>query len=289
VGFRHASFIIRPEVGNLQILDTNPDGLIVQAEVNFTNPTQYSATVPYVDIKVLTNNTLLGHATAKNVSVVPGTNRGILVQAVWEPSVAGGKQGLSVGRELLSQYISGFNTTLSFRTHKGTIPSQPSLGKALEAYTITIPTPHLHYPKPPGDGDDPEDPTDPDTPDDDGKPHFITDATMHLFTSTATFTLLSPFSKTTLYITKINATAFYKDDDVGEIQYELPFAVPPGASITPRLPVDWSLGSVGYEAVRKALGGQLKLSAKADLGIRIGQYEQDVWFKGGSIGAKVRL
>jgi hypothetical protein len=143
----------------------------------------------------------------------------------------------------------------------------------------------MHYSKPPVDDDDPSDPSD----GADDEPHFIQEATMHIFSSTANFVLLSPLSKTVLYITKINATAFYKDDDVGTIEYELPFAVPPGTSTTPRLPVEWSLGSVGYEAVRKAIGGTLRLSARAEVGIRIGMYDVVVWFRGGGIGAKVRI
>lgn len=274
-----------PKIGNLTILDSSPDGLTIQALVNFTNPTAYSATVPYVDIKLLTNGTALGHVTARNITVIPGNNTNLLVQASWEPSLAGGAKGKHVGRELLSKYISGYNTTISLRTHKGTLPSQPALGKALSGFTVTIPTPRMHSPKPPTDGDDPSEPPE----EDEGKPHFIQEATMHLLSSTANFVLLSPLYKTTLYITKINATAFYKEDDVGRIEYELPFAVPPGASTTPRLPVYWSLGSVGYEAVRKAIGGELRLSAKAEVGIRIGSYDVGVWFRGGGIGAKVRL
>ena len=112
---------------------------------------------------------------------------------------------------------------------------------------------------------------------------------MHLFTSTATFTLLSPLGQTTLFIEYINATAYYKDDEVGRIVYEEEISVPPGASQTPRLPVRWSLSSVGYEAVRRALGDRLKLSAKATVDVRIGRYTENVWFVGGAIGAKVRL
>jgi len=33
----------------------------------------------------------------------------------------------------------------------------------------------------------------------------------------------------------------------------------------------------------------LKLRAEADIGLRIGEYGVGVWFKGGGIGAKVRL
>ncbi len=85
---------------------------------------------------------------------------------------------------------------------------------------------------------------------------------MHLFSSTATFTLISPLPHSTMYITHINATAFYNHTEpVGSILYNLPFAVPPGAAQTPRLPVDWDLGTVGYDAVKSALGGRLKLDA----------------------------
>lgn len=113
---------------------------------------------------------------------------------------------------------------------------------------------------------------------------------MHLLSSSAIFTLLSPLPHSTIYITYINATAFYNHTDpVGDIIYDLPIAVPPGATQTPRLPVDWSLGSVGYEAVKQALGGTLKLDAKATVSVRIGRWQETVWFIGGGIGAKITI
>lgn len=71
--------------------------------------------------------------------------------------------------------------------------------------------------------------------------------------------------------------------------YEYPFEVPPGASTSPRLPVDWDLGSVGYEAVKQALGGRLKLDASADVGFGVGRWRQMVWFRGRGVGARVVL
>ncbi|KAL2355592.1 hypothetical protein BJ546DRAFT_971070 [Cryomyces antarcticus] len=271
-----------PKLGNLKILDTGSSSITLQAEVNVTNPTEYSATVPYIDINILNNGTILGHATAKDVRVVPGPNENILVTAVWDPLISSGSKGQAVGKEFLSQYISGWNSTITLKTHKGSIPSQPALGKALESMEIVMPTPKLSAPVPGhGDGDGGDDK--------DMGPHFIEDATMHLFTSSATFTLLSPLKYSTLFITYINATAFYKDDPAGHIDYDLQFAVPPGATTSPRLPVDRSLGSVGYDAVKGALGGTLKLSAKAIVGVRIGRFQERVWFVGKGIGAKVRL
>ena len=119
---------------------------------------------------------------------------------------------------------------------------------------------------------------------------FISDATMHLITSTATFTLMSPLRSSTLYVTYLNATAHYKGDDVGHIDYDEPFAVPPAQPVqSPRLPVAWDLGSVGYDAIRNAVGGSLKLTARATVGVRLGLWEERIWFQSKGIGAKIRL
>ena len=60
-------------------------------------------------------------------------------------------------------------------------------------------------------------------------------------------------------------------------------------SISPRLPVNWDLTGVGYQAVKDAIGGRLKLDAKADVGIRIGEWEQRLWVVGRGIGAGIRI
>ena len=113
---------------------------------------------------------------------------------------------------------------------------------------------------------------------------------MHLLTSTATFTLFSPLPHTTMYVTHLNATAFYHQTDlIGTILYDIPFAVPPGATQTPRLPVSWSLESIGYDAIKSALGGHLTLDTKAIVGVRIEKFVETVWFIGKGIGAKVTL
>ena len=91
----------------MEILETTESTLTIQARMNVTNPTEYSATVPYVNINLLSNGTIVGHATATNVSIVPGPNLDILVTALWDPKTPSGEKGLAVGRELLSQYISG--------------------------------------------------------------------------------------------------------------------------------------------------------------------------------------
>lgn len=275
---------LKPKVGDLVVLDTGKTSLDIEARVNFTNPTEYTARVPFINIHILNNGSIIGEATAKNVDVVAGDNTNVLVQATWDPAKLGGEKARNISRELLSQYVSGYNTTLTFQTHKGSIPGQPKLGIALSKFEIEIPTPRLSIP-----GTDHEH----DSPDGESNgsgPNFIDDATFHLLTSTATFTLHSPLQHSIIYIESIDATAFYHHTDpVGRIEYALPFKVPPGTSTSPKLPVDWSLDSVGYEAVRKALGGTLKLDAKGTVSIRLGRWSETIWYVGGGIGAGIRL
>ena len=269
--------------------------MTMQVHVNFTNPTNYSATVPYFSLNIINNGSVLGQALAKDLKVHPGDNTDLVMTAVWDPYTNGGSKGKAIGAELLSQYISGthlqlpystvrltllgYNTSITIQAHNGTIPAQPALGHLMSKFPYTLPTPHLSGPKDPNNPDD----------DSDDHPHFIRGTTMHLLSSTAIFTLASPFTATTMYITSMNATAFYEGHPAGKIIYDLPFAVTPGLSESPRLPVDWSFGSMGYEAIRKAIGGTLKLKAFAWVGVRIGSWEEYIWFQGREIGANVRL
>jgi hypothetical protein len=264
---------MNPHVDELNILETSDTSIKFAARVNFTNPTEYTARVPYININILSNGSIIGQATAEDVNVSKGENVNLLVTVVWDPRALGGKEAERIGRHLLSQYISGLNTTLTIKAHNGTIPSQPILGEALSKFEIHIPTPRLSTPDEGSDG-----------------PHFIRYATFHIFSSTATFALLSPLKYSTLYIESVNATAFYNyTDQIGKILYHLPFQVPPGVSITPKLPVYWSIGSVGYGKLREAIGGELKLEAEGEMGVRLGNWRENVWYTGRSIGAHIRL
>ena len=203
----------------------------------------------------------------------PGENTNLELTALWNPSQSG-SEGVKKGRDLLSQYLSGYNTTLTLQTHRNSIPFLPHVGESLAKLNLTISAPSFTVPG--------------DSKDDTGS--FIRDATFHVFSSAATFSLFSPFQRNTLYLDRINATAFYNHTEpVGKIEYNMPFACPPGTSQTPRLPVEWSLGSVGYEKLKNALGGRLKLDAKAIVDVRLGAWEETVWYIGRGIGAKVSI
>ncbi|KAH7040451.1 uncharacterized protein B0I36DRAFT_233805 [Microdochium trichocladiopsis] len=264
---------IAPQLGTMRVIDSTRNSITLEATISATNPTPYTAQVPYLNIYLMHNDTILGDATVQHLNVVQGLNRNLVVRATWRPA-EGGPHGRDVGRNLISQYLSGMNTTLTVKAHRESIPGQPKLCDGLAKLNFTFPTPHLTLP-----GDAP-----------DGKTHFIRDTTFHFLSSTATFTLVSPLQYNTIYMDFVNATAFYNHTEpVGSIINDLPFAAPPGKSQTPRLPVTWSLGSVGYDAVRNAIGGTLKLDAYADVSVRLGNWQENLWYRGKGIGARVQL
>jgi hypothetical protein len=267
---------LQPQVGDVEVVGSTPSSLELQARVNVTNPTPYTAYIPSINLHLLSNGSIIGEVRGHNLNITRGNNTNMLVSAVWSSSL-GGEDGICSGRELLSEYISGFNTSLTLRSHRLSIPGQPLIGEALSKLNLTVPAPKLGGPDEKNDTDD-------------NRPHFIREATFHILSSTATFTLFSPLQHNTLYIDRINATAFYNHTEpMGRIEHEYPLAVPPGTSQTPKLPVEWSLDSVGYEKLRQALGGQLKLDAKAVVAVRLGAWTETVWFEGKGIGAGVRL
>lgn len=264
---------LSPQVSDVRVIKTTSHSIELEALVNVTNPTQYTATIPYINVNVAKNGSVLGSATARNLIIKQGNNTNLSVTATWSPS-AEGEEGAKIGAELLSQYLSGYNVTVDVQAHRDSIPNAPLLGEALSKVNITVPAPGLDLP-----GDDDED-----------KSRFIKDATFHVFSSTATFTLLSPLKYNTIYVDMVNATAYYNHTEpVGRIEYDIPFAAFPGATKTPPMPVTWSMGSVGYDAVKKALGGVLKLDAAANVTVRVGSWRQTVWYTGKGIGAHISL
>jgi hypothetical protein len=264
---------IEPKIGSLRVVDTSLDSITLQAVVNVTNPTPYAAHVPFVNVHIVTNGSILGDATIENVDIRKGLNTNLFITATWHPA-KGGSHSRQTGRDLISQYLSGFNTSITVKPHLDSIPGQSVLCKALSRLNATFAIPRLNLP---GDSSSEES-------------HFIRDASFHFLSSTATFTLVSPFQFNTLYLDFVNATALYNHTEpIGQILYDLPFAAPPGESQTPRLPVTWSLDSVGYDAVRGAIGGKLKLDAHASVDARLGNWKESLWYQGRGIGASIHL
>lgn len=104
-----------PTVRSLTITNSTANSLTLEATVDVDNPTEYSAVVPFVDVNILVNNTLLGHVRASNLELHHGVNQNLTALADWSPK--SGKRGRAIGRELLSQWISGMFQMMTFDNH----------------------------------------------------------------------------------------------------------------------------------------------------------------------------
>lgn len=268
---------LEPRTGDLRILNTSETGYTMEALVNFTNPSPYTASVPYINAHVFKDGHMIGEVTARDATLQLGNNTNMVTRATWDPLTFGGPEARAAGQRLLSDYASGKNATITLRTHRDSIPRMPLVGEALSHMNLTLPAPRFSLP---GSDTRPEG----------ERQHFVHDATFHIFSSTASFILASPLHHNTIYLDFVNATAFYNHTEpVGQIIHDKPFAAPPGLSQTPRLAVDWSTSHVGYDKVKEALGGELKLDTVANVSIRIGNWAEDIVYEGQGIGAKVRL
>lgn len=90
-----------------------------------------------------------------------------------------------------------------------------------------------------------------------------------------------------MQVSSIHSTATYNGSEIGTIDWEYPFEVVPGDNLTPRLPLNWNTPGAGL--IRDALGGNLKIDAFANIGIKIGKWRQDIWYESLNTGAHVRL
>ncbi|KOS23229.1 hypothetical protein ESCO_003583 [Escovopsis weberi] len=272
-------------VRDVAVVGTSKSSVRMRAAVDLVNPTPYTASIPFASAHVLTaDGHLIGEISCRNLDLGLGQNKDLVVYAAWDPVAMGGKVGHQAARKLLSDYISGENTTLTLRAHRDSIPVAPLLGEALSKINITLPTPRIQLP--PDDNDD----NDNDGNNGDPNTRFLRNTIFHIFSSTATFNLASPLKYNTIHIERINATAFYDHTEpVGDILYNEPFDAPPGISPTPRLPVAWSLDSIGWDKLRDALGGSLRLDARAEVRLRIGSWRETLTYAGRGIGAHIRL
>lgn len=116
---------------------------------------------------------------------------------------------------------------------------------------------------------------------------------MHLLSSSADILIKNPLPNDSITIRRINGTARCNGSDLGTIYYRSPFVIKPGiegGTLSPRLPVAWDLGSVGYETMRKAFGGHLEVHAEATCHLYLGKLGMEVLYNSShGISAHVRL
>lgn len=92
---------------SIKIIETTKNSVLSRITVNFTNPTNYTAHMPYFDIKVAHDSSYVAHIIGHNLHIHPGQNTNVEIDALWNPLESGGEKGATAGRDLVSKCVSG--------------------------------------------------------------------------------------------------------------------------------------------------------------------------------------
>jgi len=153
------------------------------------------------------------------------------------------------------------------------------LSSAFAGFNITLPVPSIHA-KNPKDSENTATPS-----------PFIRSATVHVLSRTAQFELYNPLNNAEILLASLYANATYDDEIIGSIlEPDFNFPVLPGRegyTTTDKIPLE--VGSVGYEVIRRAIGGELIVDAVADVVVMIGEWRGRIRYHGTGVGASIRL
>ena len=216
----------------------------------------------------------IGNATAVNVTISKGSNT-VAGTILYSPSTP---EEIRHGEKFIGRYLSGMNPNITALFHNDSFPGNPELSSALTGFNITLPVPTIHL-------------KDPEDSESDTTSPFIRSATVHVLSRTAQFELYNPLSNAEILLASLYANATYNDDIIGSIlepDFNFPvLAGKEGYTTTDKIPLE--VGTVGYEVIRRALGGELIVDAVADVVVHIGKWKGRVRYHGKGVGASVRL
>ncbi|KAF9562726.1 hypothetical protein EC968_005145 [Mortierella alpina] len=277
---------VPPVLEKLDVVDSTAHSLTVKATLTLFNPSSISATLG--DLSFLWSNRgyVIGMATVTNVHLQPGNNT-IECVGMMDPStdcalkhdpLCNPELAITASREFISKYISGDNsTTIDVLGYAGSTRI-PLLKPMMSSFSITSHLPVIDQ-------------------------DFLISATIYIILSKLELELQNPLD-TVITVLYLNGTAFFKGERLGHIlvDFEHDFTSPKPILIpandhkeedsgyvkTPKLPVVFDLSSVGYEALRKALGGSLEVDVVCHIKAKVGSMVMWVDFVKDGVQAEVR-
>ncbi|KAF9101162.1 hypothetical protein BGX29_005964 [Mortierella sp. GBA35] len=277
---------VPPLLDSLDVVDSTEHSLTVKATLVLWNPSNISASLGDLSFLWSYDGYLIGMASVPQLQLHAGNNT-IECIGMMDPSIHCLRQhdkicdpelARNASREFISKYISGDNSTSIDVLGYPDSTHIPLLQPMLSSFTISSRLPAIE-----------ED--------------FLLSTTMYLLSSTIVLELKSPLDAviTVLYI---NGTASYKDESLGHVNVDFehdiaspkPIVIPAndhqnetsGYVKTPRLPVMFDPSPIGYEALKKALGGSLEVDVACHIKAKVGSMLMWVDFAKEGIQANVR-
>ncbi|KAF9913280.1 hypothetical protein EC991_000042 [Linnemannia zychae] len=277
---------VPPLLESLDVVDSTEHSLTVKAKLILWNPSNISADLGDLSFLWAYGGYLIGMASVPQLQLHSGNNT-IECIGMMDPSIhclrkhdktCDPELARNASREFISKYISGDNSTsIDVLGYPGSTHI-PLLQPMISALSISSGLPAIE-----------ED--------------FLISTTMYLLSSTIVMELKNPLD-TVITVLYINGTASYKDEPLGHVNVDFehdiaspkPILIPAndhqnetsGYVKTPRLPVMFDLSSVGYEALKKALGGSLEVDVSCHIKAKVGSMLMWVDFTKEGIQSDVR-
>ncbi|KAF9437895.1 hypothetical protein BGZ76_010677 [Entomortierella beljakovae] len=275
-----------PILEGLDVVDSSEHSLTIKATLVVWNPSNISASLGSLSFLWSYNNYVIGMATVPSTNLQVGNNT-IECFGMMDPNLDCTRKGdpscdpefaRNASREFISNYISGDNsTTIDILGYEETTKI-PLLRPMMSSFSITSHLPVIE--------DD-----------------FLVSSTMYLLSHTIVLELQNPLD-TLITVLYINGTASYKGDPLGHVLVDFehditspkPIIIPAndhqnetsGYVKTPRLPVTFDLSSVGYEALKKALGGTLEMDILCHIKAKVGSMLMWIDFSRDGVSSNVR-
>ncbi|KAG0294717.1 hypothetical protein BGZ97_004996 [Linnemannia gamsii] len=277
---------VPPLLESLDVVDSTEHSLTVKATLVLWNPSNISADLGDLSFLWSYGGYLIGMASVPQLQLHAGNNT-IECIGMMDPSIhclrkhdktCDPELARNASREFISKYISGDNSTsIDVLGYPGSTHI-PLLQPMLSSFSISSGLPAIE--------DD-----------------FLISTTMYLLSSTIVLELKNPLD-TAITVLYINGTAFYKDEPLGHVNVDFehdivspkPILIPAndhqnetsGYVKTPKLPVMFDLSSVGYEALKKALGGTLEVDVSCHIKAKVGSMLMWVDFAKDGIQSNVK-
>lgn len=294
-----------PQLTSMTILQGFPDALLVKTDLIIYSPSNVDINLGELNMILLYNGHLIGNTTIPELALAPGVSNELTVSA-W---LFGNNKHVI---DFIGEYISNGKTILATVTRnletKTLYLYSFRLGINMNSnVTLTISGQHPNASKsellngffqhlsfdvqaPPFK-----------------EKALLADCQMNILSSTVIMSLRNPFQDISMSIQKINATASYEIYEIGKVIADFedlgegwkgPMLLPPptcdelgkckGIVVeSEKIPVITK--KLGYEAIKKALGGSIEVSVDSQVGVMIDQFElKNLLYRQSNITAKVR-
>ncbi|KAJ2279432.1 hypothetical protein GGH14_002768 [Coemansia sp. RSA 370] len=273
-------------VTRIHVLDTTRDQIKLEIDIGVENPFTYGAFISDMALEVNYAGLHIATVGVKELSLSQGTND-VTVYVDFNNYPGDPRQ-----RMLFLEASSGKNVTLEISGFPNCTTISP-LEESLRGFSqkFTIDTSQLgSHSSSPGIFT--------------GKfPKVLREVVFHIFTMSAEATVVNPVSGASVWIQTIDAIGYYEDDiPLGVLEYDFTDKQPSRqgqsnglllpynqAITTPRLPITANETSIGWDVVRRAIGGTLDVSVFTNIQMQVGNAPLNFTIMGRNAPVKIRL